>query len=145
MSKFHCASFFKKCNFFLSTIKSQKGGISQIKNLKKGVSKGNCIAEKWHETGQLREHYTSQPKREESVQALTYFTKLEIFYLFFIPFTFVSVYIFFLWNVFKYICDVKDVAHFLKLARWLSGKDVYPFEYLRPQHKGESVSISDHS
>ncbi|SBS88705.1 nucleotidyltransferase, putative, partial [Plasmodium ovale curtisi] len=99
---------------------------------------GNCIAEKWHETGELREHNTSQPKREETMQALTYFTKFEIFYLFFIPFTFVSVYIFFLWNVFKYICDVKDVAHFLKLARWLSGKDVYPFEYLRPQRKGES-------
>ncbi|SBT81007.1 conserved Plasmodium protein, unknown function [Plasmodium malariae] len=127
MIKFFCSNFFKKHSVFfftnfktLKTSKTSKTSktwkTSKSNDLKKEIVQKNCNAEE---------------KDEEKVSALKYFSKVEIFYLFFVPLTFVSVYIYLMWNLFKYICDFRDVRHFLKIARWLNGNEVYPFEYLQ--------------
>ncbi|CRG96965.1 conserved Plasmodium protein, unknown function [Plasmodium gallinaceum] len=84
-----------------------------------------------------------EEKNEKQINdALKYFSKSEIFYLFFIPFAFVSIYIFVMWNIFKYICDIKDINHFLKILRWLKGKESYPYEYLQNKKKKKRKSES---
>ncbi|CAG9472398.1 conserved Plasmodium protein, unknown function [Plasmodium vivax] len=74
--------------------------------------------------------------------ALQYFTKAELFFLFFFPFTCVSAYVVAMWTLFKYICDIRDIDHFIRTARWLSGKEPYPFEYLRAERSARSLSGS---
>ncbi|CDU20845.1 hypothetical protein YYC_01644 [Plasmodium yoelii 17X] len=108
---------FKRYKYIFTSLKALN--FSKIKSLQKEIVEKKGKEKKGIEN-----------KGKEKISALKYFTKLEIFCLFFIPFAFVSIYIFFMWNLFKYICGIKDIPHFLKLIQWLNGKESYPFYYL---------------
>ncbi|CAD2114098.1 conserved Plasmodium protein, unknown function [Plasmodium vinckei] len=124
--------FFKRYKYIFTSLKALN--FSKIKSLQKEIIEKKNVEKKGVEN-----------KGIEQISALKYFTKLEIFYLFFIPFAFVSTYIFFMWNVFKYICGVKDINHFFKLIRWLNGKDSYPFDHLhnkKIEKKAQPIILS---
>ncbi|CRH02755.1 conserved Plasmodium protein, unknown function [Plasmodium relictum] len=123
MIKFFRRKFFKINNFFMNYKKLKT---SKTFNIKKEII-NNSIKEK---------------NEIQINDALKYFSKSEIFYLFFIPFSFVSIYLFVMWNIFKYICDIKDINHFLKILRWLKGKESYPFEYLQNKKKKKTYNES---
>ncbi|SOV16975.1 conserved Plasmodium protein, unknown function [Plasmodium sp. gorilla clade G2] len=136
MTNFFCRKLLKrKPFFFFRKFKSLK--TLYIKNVNKSViMKKNII-----------ENRIENKDKEKEIYALNYFTKFEIFYLFFMPFTFVSLYLILMWNIFKYICDIKDVKHFLKILRWLNGKDAYPYEYWNNKKdttkRGQSIIIAE--
>ncbi|KEG03952.1 hypothetical protein YYE_00854 [Plasmodium vinckei vinckei] len=94
--------FFKRYKYIFTSLKALN--FSKIKSLQKEIIEKKNVEKKGVEN-----------KGIEQISALKYFTKLEIFYLFFIPFAFVSTYIFFMWNVFKYICGVKDITPLVNL------------------------------
>ncbi|SPJ11525.1 conserved Plasmodium protein, unknown function [Plasmodium sp. DRC-Itaito] len=135
MTNFFCRRFLKrKPFFFFRKLKSLK--TLYIKNVNKSViMKKNIIDDK------IENKY-----KEKEIYALNYFTKFEIFYLFVVPFTFVSLYLILMWNIFKYICDIKDMKHFLKILRWLNGKDAYPYEYWNNKDttkRGQSIIVAE--
>ncbi|EUD74554.1 hypothetical protein YYG_00505 [Plasmodium vinckei petteri] len=104
--------FFKRYKYIFTSLKALN--FSKIKSLQKEIIEKKNVEKKGVEN-----------KGIEQISALKYFTKLEIFYLFFIPFAFVSTYIFFMWNVFKYICGVKDISHLANLLNKQSNKSFF--------------------
>ncbi|GAB69157.1 hypothetical protein PCYB_145850 [Plasmodium cynomolgi strain B] len=125
MIRFVCACRFKKSSVFVTSMRLLKR--IKVSSLKDGVIKKS-----------IRE---AQGKVTVD-DALQHFTKSELFFLFFVPFTFVSAYIVAMWTLFKYICDIRDIEHFIRTARWLNGKEPYPFEYLRAERRARSLEGS---
>ncbi|GAW83704.1 hypothetical protein, conserved [Plasmodium gonderi] len=118
MIRFACSThLFKKNNICIKSFEFLK--VFKIKAFKNGIDKKKIVAE-------------TQGKVTVD-QALQHFTKSELFFLFFVPFTFVSAYIYFMWTIFKYICDIQDIQHLIKKIRWMNGKESYPFEYLKTE------------
>ncbi|UVC49615.1 hypothetical protein MACK_003722 [Theileria orientalis] len=48
-----------------------------------------------------------------------YYSRREITTLFIQPLVVILVYVFTLWNIFKYTCNVKDLEDFVKKVRWI--------------------------
>ncbi|ETW60139.1 hypothetical protein PFMC_03911 [Plasmodium falciparum CAMP/Malaysia] len=94
MTNFFCRRLLKrKPFFFFRKFRSLK--TLYIKNVNKSViMKKNIIENKIE---------NKDKEKEKELCALNYFTKFEIFYLFVMPFTFVSLYLILMWNIFKYI------------------------------------------
>ncbi|EUD66042.1 hypothetical protein C922_03512 [Plasmodium inui San Antonio 1] len=116
---------FKKSSVFKTSVRLLKR--IKVSPLKDGIIRKNI----WKAQGKVTLD-----------DALQHFTKSELFFLFFVPFTFVSAYIVAMWTLFKYICDIRDIEHFIRKARWLNGKEPYPFEYLRAERRARSLEGS---
>ncbi|ANQ10942.1 Uncharacterized protein PCOAH_00053500 [Plasmodium coatneyi] len=121
MIRLVCACRYKKNSVFATSVRLLKR--IKISSLKDGVIKKSI----WKAQGKVTVD-----------DALKHFTKSELFFLFVVPFTFASAYIVAMWTLFKYICDIRDIEHFIRTARWLNGKEPYPFEYLREGRKSRS-------
>ncbi|KJP88738.1 hypothetical protein AK88_01619 [Plasmodium fragile] len=122
MIKFVCACRFKKNSVVATTVRLFKR--IKVSPLKDEVMKRSI----WKAQGKVTVD-----------DALQHFTKSELFFLFFVPFTFVSGYIVAMWTLFKYICDIRDIEHFIRTARWLNGKEPYPFQYPRAERRARSL------
>eukprot|EP00366_Plasmodium_knowlesi_P004905 XP_002262403.1 hypothetical protein, conserved in Plasmodium species [Plasmodium knowlesi strain H] len=92
MIRLICACRFKKSSAFATSMSLLKR--IKVSSLKDGIIKKSiCEAQ-----GKVTVD-----------DALQYFTKSELFFLFVVPFTFASAYIVAMWTLFKYICDIRDV------------------------------------